>query len=118
SDSRAPVLDPTPICSVSVKLIAFLVASSIVMIKTLRLSLACCLLAVPLFAQIPTDSPVDALRHPGWNKGVFLGGSQSFATTPSAQTFLFGARVGRVLTHEIGHNPLRGTFEMAIDVIP
>ncbi len=88
------------------------------MIKTLRLAFLCCLLAMPLMAQLPTDSPVDVLRHPAWNKGVFIGGSQSFANTPSAQTFLFGARVGRVLTHEIGHNPLRGSFEMAIDVIP
>ena len=77
-----------------------------------------CLLGSPLFAQLPTDSPVDSLRHPEWNKGVYVGGSQSFAATPSAQTFLAGVRIGRVLTHEIGHNKLRGSFEMALDVIP
>ena len=83
-----------------------------------RLALLCCLLCLPVFGQLPTDSPVDVLRHPEWNKGVFVGGSQSFAATPSAQTFLAGFRVGRVLTHEIGHNALRGSFEMALDVIP
>jgi len=78
----------------------------------------CCLSSVRLLAQLPTDSPVDVLRHPGWNMGVFVGGSQSFANTPSAQTFLIGARLGRVLTHELGQNPLRGSFEMAVDVVP
>jgi len=72
----------------------------------------------PLLAQLPTDSPVDVIRHPVWNKGVFFGGSTSFANTPSAQTLLFGVRVGRVLTHEHGSNFLRGTFEMDLDVIP
>ncbi len=106
------------ICSAPVKLIASLFVPFIVMMKTLRLVLVFCLLPLPLVAQLPTDSPVDALRHPAWNKGVFIGGSESFANTPSAQSFLFGARIGRVLTNELGHNKLRGTFEMAIDVIP
>ena len=77
------------------------------------------LLAAPLFAQTNTaGDSVQALRTPGWNKGVFIGGSQSFANTPSAQTFLVAGRVGRVLTHELGSNALRGSFEMAIDIIP
>ncbi len=81
----------------------------------------CCLVfltCAPLLAQIPTDSPVDALRSPSWNKGLFIGGSQSFANTPSAQSLVLGGRIGRVLTHELGHNPLRGSFEMAVDIIP
>lgn len=86
--------------------------------NTLALLSYAVLLCLPAAAQIPTDSPVDVLRHPGWNKGVYIGGSQSFATTPSAQTFLAAFRFGRVLTHEIGHNALRGSFEMAVDVIP
>ncbi len=86
--------------------------------KTLRLAIFFSLMCSPLLAQLPTDSPVDVLRHPEWNKGVFVGGSQSFANTPSAQSLLVGFRLGRVLTHEIGHNALRGSFEMAIDVIP
>ena len=76
------------------------------------------LFCAPLFAQSPASDPVDALRQPVWTKGIFLGGSTSFANTPSAQTFLIGGRLGRVLTHEAGSNFLRGTFEMDLDVIP
>jgi hypothetical protein len=76
------------------------------------------ILGAPLMAQAPADNPVQVLRVPGWNKGIFVGGSTSFANTPSAQTFLAGARFGRVLTHELGKNALRGSFEMAVDIIP
>ena len=75
-------------------------------------------LSAPLLAQSQTTGPVEALRTPGWNYGFYVGGSQSFANTPSAQTFLIAGRVGRVLTHELGSNALRGSFEMAIDIIP
>jgi len=83
--------------------------------RFLLLLLALC---APLLAQVSSEGPVDALRQPVWTKGVFLGGSTSFANTPSAQTFLAGARFGRVLTNEHGSNFLRGSFEMDIDVIP
>jgi lipid A 3-O-deacylase len=76
------------------------------------------LLCTPLLAQSSAKDPVDAIRQPVWSKGIFLGGSTSFANTPSAQTFLIGARVGRVLTHQVGGNFLRGTFEMDLDIIP
>jgi len=83
--------------------------------QILAVCLALCACAT---AQVPADDPVQTLRTPGWNKGVFVGGSTSFANTPSAQTFLAGARFGRVFTHELGKNALRGSFEMALDVIP
>ena len=86
--------------------------------KAIRLVLFCCLAAAPLLAQLPTDSPVDVLRHPGWNKGVFIGGGTSVASSPSGQNFLLGFRLGRVLTNEHGSGFLRGTFEMAGDIIP
>jgi lipid A 3-O-deacylase len=86
--------------------------------KAIRLVLFCCLAGVPLLAQLPTDSPVDVLRHPGWNKGVFVGGGTSVASSPSGQSFLIGFRLGRVLTNEHGSGFLRGTFEMAGDIIP
>lgn len=70
-----------------------------------------------LVAQTSTD-PVEVLRTPGWNKGLFVGGSQSFANSFSAQTFLAGVRIGRVLSHQKGSGALRGSFEVAIDVIP
>ncbi len=73
---------------------------------------------LPLFAQNNSADPVDVLRAPGWNKGFYVGGSESFANTPSAQSFLVAARFGRVLTHEVGQNALRGSFEMAVDIIP
>src|SRR5208283_4953294 len=83
-----------------------------------RLVFAIVLAILPLSAQQNTADNVAALRSPGWNKGFYVGGSTSFANTPSAQTFLAGARFGRVLTHEVGHNALRGSFEMAVDIIP
>jgi lipid A 3-O-deacylase len=85
---------------------------------TARLLLVALLASLPLLAQQNATDPVQILRTPGWNKGVFVGGSQSFANSFSAQTFLAGARFGRVFTHELGSNALRGSFEMAVDVIP
>ena len=83
----------------------------------------CCVLfslvaCAPLLAQAPANDFVEALRTPGWNAGFFVGGSQSFANTPSAQSFVIAGRFGRVLTHEVGQNALRGSFEMAVDIIP
>lgn len=86
------------------------------LIRRVVIMLFCC--ATVTLAQTQAGEGVGALRAPGWNQGVFVGGSQSFATTPSAQTFLAGFRLGRVLTHELGSNPLRGSFEMAVDIIP
>src|SRR6516162_7595938 len=88
--------------------------------KTVGQLLVFCLVlsASPLLGQSAADEPAQALRTPGWNKGVFVGGSQSFANTPSAQTFVAGFRLGRVLSHELGSNALRGSFEVAFDAIP
>lgn len=86
--------------------------------RIVRTALFCCFLCAPLLAQIPTDSPVDAIREPGWNAGVFVGGGFSVASTPSGSSFLAGGRFGRVLTHEHGKGFLRGTYEMDFDVIP
>src|SRR5271157_343497 len=84
----------------------------------IRLAFFCCLAWTPLLAQVDTTSPVDALRHAGWNKGVFVGGGTSVDSSPSGQNFLLGVRIGRVLTRELGQNALRGSFEMAVDIIP
>jgi hypothetical protein len=83
-----------------------------------RLLFAVVAFATPLLAQSPAREGVAVLRSPGWNYGFYVGGSQSFANTPSAQTFLIAARVGRVLTHELGSNALRGSFELDLDAIP
>jgi hypothetical protein len=84
----------------------------------LRLVATALFLCTPLLAQSSAGDSVQVLRTPGWNKGVFVGGSQSFANTPSAQTFVAGFRLGRVLSHELGSNALRGSFEVAFDAIP
>ena len=83
-----------------------------------RLLFAVVAIAAPLLGQSPAADPVAVLRTPGWNKGVFAGGSQSFANTPSAQTLIVGVRFGRVMSHELGSNALRGSFEIAADAIP
>ena len=85
---------------------------------TARLIFAIFLAGLPLLAQSNTPDSVEALRSPGWNYGFYVGGSESFANTPSAQTFLIAGRFGRVLTHQLGSNALRGSFEMAVDLIP
>jgi Lipid A 3-O-deacylase (PagL) len=83
-----------------------------------RLLFVILLACLPLLAQQNATDPVQVLRTPGWNKGFFIGGSQSFANSFSAQTLLAGVRFGKVLTHEVGSNALRGSFEAAIDIIP
>lgn len=85
---------------------------------TARLMFAVLLAGLPLLAQQNSPDPVAALRTPGWNAGFYVGGSQSFANTPSAQSFLAAARLGRVFTHELGSNALRGSFEMDLDLVP
>src|SRR5581483_4489190 len=86
--------------------------------KATRLALFCCLACAAMWAQVPTDSPVDALRHPGWNKGIFVGGGTTVDSSPSGQNLVLGFRLGRVLTDEHGSGIFRGTFEMAVDIIP
>jgi lipid A 3-O-deacylase len=86
--------------------------------KAIPLALFCCLVYSPLFAQLPTDSPVDVLRHPGWGKTIFIGGGTTVDSTPSGQNFVLGFRLSRVLTKEHGPGILRGTYEMGVDIIP
>ncbi len=86
--------------------------------KAITLSLFCSLFCLPMLAQLPTDSPADVMRHPGWNGGIFAGGGTSVESTPSGSNFVLGVRLGRVLTEEHGPGILRGTYEMDIDIIP
>jgi hypothetical protein len=86
--------------------------------KATLVVLFCLLASLVSLAQVPTDSPVDVLRHPAWNAGVFAGGGTSVASAPSGQNLVLGVRLGRVLTGEHGPGILRGSYEMAIDVIP
>jgi len=86
--------------------------------NAIRLALFCGIAALPLLAQVPTDSPVDVLRHPGWEKTVFIGGGTTVDSSPSGQNLVLGSRFGYVLTEEHGKGILRGTFELGFDVIP
>ena len=86
--------------------------------KAIRLVLFCSLAGAPLLAQLPTDTPVDVLRHPGWNKGLFIGGGTTVDSSPSGQNLVLGFRLGRVLTDEHGSGILRGTFELGFDIVP
>ena len=73
-------------------------------------------LVAPVFAQATSDS--SALKHPGWNVGVFAGGGRSVTVTPSAGIFTAGGSLGRVLTHEHGGGIVRGTFELGVEAMP
>lgn len=84
----------------------------------IRLALFYCLAGLPLFAQLPTDSPVDVLRHPGWTNTIFIGGGTTVDSSPSGQNLVLGYRLGRILTNEHGRGILRGTFELGADIIP
>ncbi len=89
--------------------------------KTLRFAFVAVLLGVAsslLSAQVPSSGSLDGLHRPAWNAGIFVGGSMSVASNPSGQSAFWGVRVGRVLTKELGPGMLRGTFEMAADIIP
>jgi hypothetical protein len=98
-------------------LLTFAIILKIAM-KKATLVTFCLLASLPLLAQLPTDSPVDVLRHPGWNGGIFIGGGHTVDTSPNAGNLVLGVRLGRVLTNEHGKGILRGTYEMDIDIIP
>jgi lipid A 3-O-deacylase len=103
---------------VAANLLTCAITLKIAMKKATFLALFYVLASAALLAQVPTDSPVDVLRHPGWNAGVFVGGGHTVDSSPNAGNFVLGVRLGRVLTGEHGPGILRGTYEMAIDVIP
>lgn len=103
---------------VAANLLTCAITLKIAMKKATRLVLFCLLASAALLAQVPTDSPVDVLRHPGWNAGVFVGGGHTVDSSPNAGNLVLGVRLGRVLTGEHGPGILRGTYEMAIDIVP
>lgn len=86
--------------------------------NAIRLALFCGLAALPILAQVSPDAPVDVLRHPGWEKTVFIGGGTTVDSSPAGQNLVLGSRFGYVLTEEHGGGILRGTFEIGFDVIP
>ena len=80
-----------------------------------------------MFAQNPADTPLNALRHPGWNYGAQLSGGSTVVQS-SAPRFVTANHsisdvavifhLGRVLSSEHGPAWIRGTFEWDVSVIP
>lgn len=105
-------------CAQAANLLTFAITLKIAMKNAASVVLLCVLASVSLLAQVPTDSPVDVLRHPAWNGGFFIGGGTTLDSYPSGNNLVLGVRLGRVLTNEHGSGIFRGTYEMAIDIVP
>ncbi|HMK30230.1 MAG TPA: acyloxyacyl hydrolase [Terriglobales bacterium] len=65
--------------------------------------------------QKPAESP---LRQPVWEFGPWFGGGTGLGTASEFKFINAGARIGRVLSNEIGTGRFRGTFEWAADLMP
>ena len=64
------------------------------------------------------DDDAAALRRENWNFAVFAGGGSGLGERTNVQMFRAGARIGRVMTGEMGRGWLRGTFELAGEITP
>ncbi len=85
----------------------------------------CCLLAIlllcwPAVAESASQAGDDdaALRTEHWDFGLFAGGGSGLGTRSNVQMFRAGARIGRVMTGELGRGWLRGTFELDGEITP
>jgi lipid A 3-O-deacylase len=59
------------------------------------------------------------LNKGSWNIGVWTGGGSGVSgTTADTQLWLTGARVGKVLTGDVGKGVFRGRLEYAVEAIP
>ena len=58
------------------------------------------------------------LRKPAWEIGPWVGGGTGLGVASEFKFISAGARIGRVLTGEIGSGRFRGTFEWAADLLP
>jgi lipid A 3-O-deacylase len=81
------------------------------------------LLLLPVFLVISStadcteDSPI--LATGSWNIGVWTGGGSGVTgTTTDTTLWLTGARLGKVLTGELGSGIFRGRLEYAVEAIP
>jgi lipid A 3-O-deacylase len=66
----------------------------------------------------PSDDDAAGLKRADWNVAVFAGGGSGVGQRSNVQMFRAGARVGRVMTEELGHGWRRGTFELAAEITP
>jgi hypothetical protein len=58
------------------------------------------------------------LRSEHWNLGLFVGGGSGVGVRTNVQMFRGGARIGRVMTGELGNGWRKGTFELAAEITP
>jgi hypothetical protein len=58
------------------------------------------------------------LRGPVWELGPWFGGGTGLGAASEFKFVSAGARIGRVLTGELGSGRMRGTFEWAADIMP
>ena len=77
-------------------------------------ALALVLFATAMFAQ---DAP-NPLRRGAWEITPWVQGGTGLGVASDFKFVSAGARLGKVLTSEIGTGRFRGTFELAGDIIP
>jgi hypothetical protein len=58
------------------------------------------------------------LRNPVWEIGPWFGGGTGVGHASEFKFITAGARLGRVLTGELGSGRMRGTLEWAADIMP
>lgn len=59
-----------------------------------------------------------AMRKEHWNGGIYVSGGTGLSQRSNVQMLRFGGRIGRVMTGEIAHGPLRHTFELDAEINP
>ncbi|QMV20425.1 acyloxyacyl hydrolase [Granulicella sp. 5B5] len=63
-------------------------------------------------------SPVETASQSKWDIGAFFEGGPGLEQRTDYSFLMAGVQAGKILTPEIGHGPLKGNFEYAIQVIP
>ncbi len=76
------------------------------------------LIAVFLLLCATAVAQENPLRKPVWEIGPWVGGGTGLGSASEFKFISAGARLGRVLTGELGSGRFRGTFEWAADIMP
>lgn len=85
----------------------------------LRLTLALVLFTTLAVCVSPAqEDPGAAARSARWNMSLFAVGGSGVKQDTDIQMFGAGVRVGRVLMHQAGTGPFRGTLEWNAEVLP
>lgn len=73
---------------------------------------------VTFVAGQPKAIVLKAQGGEGWEYGALIQGGTGLEQNTSDKFLLAGGHLGKVLTPEIGHNLLKGDFEVAVEVFP